>query len=130
MVDLNLLQSSPIWKYIGMEIVENLQGQKGVKISNHENLKQVYGNIHGGIIAMAIDAAMGVAVNEALGPDQAAVTAELKVNYLAPIFDSDLYAFAELAKQGKHLIVGTINVYNEENQRVALGISTFSMRAK
>lgn len=125
MVELNTLQSSNVWKYIGMEIVENDRGQKGIRIKNSDNLKQVYGNIHGGIIAMAIDSAMGVAVNQALGPDQAAVTVELKVNYLRPIIDSDFYAYATLVKEGKQLLTGTVEVLDTDNQIVAIGIATF-----
>lgn len=127
MVELNSLQSSNVWKYIGIEIVENDQEQRGVQIRNTDNLKQVYGNIHGGIIAMAIDAAMGVAVNEAIGPEQSAVTVELKVNYLRPVFNSDLFAFAKLVKQGKQLLTGTVEVHDEENHLIAIGISTFIM---
>jgi acyl-CoA thioesterase len=129
MVELNSLQSSNVWKYIGIEIVENEQQQRGVQIKNTDNLKQVYGNVHGGIIAMAIDAAMGVAVNEAIGPDQSAVTVELKVNYLRPVFNSDLFAFAKLVKQGKQLITGTVEVHDEENHLIAIGSSTFIMKA-
>lgn len=128
MVELNSLQSSNVWRYIGIDIVENDQEQRGVQIKNTENLKQVYGNIHGGIIAMAIDAAMGVAVNEAIGPDQSAVTVELKVNYLRPVFNSDLFAFAKLVKQGKQLLTGTVEVHDEENHLIAIGISTFIMK--
>lgn len=129
MVELNLLQSSNVWKYIGIEIVENAQEQRGVRVKNTDNLKQVYGNIHGGIIAMAIDAAMGVAVNEAIGPDRSAVTVELKANYLRPVYNSDLFAFAKLVKRGKQLITGTVEVHDEENHLIAIGSSTFIMKA-
>lgn len=128
MVELNSLQSSKVWKYIGIEIVENDQEQWGVMVKNTDNLKQVYGNVHGGIIAMAIDAAMGVAVNAAIGPDQSAVTVELKVNYLRPVFNSDLFAFAKLVKQGKQLITGTVEVHDEENHLIAIGSSTFFVK--
>lgn len=125
MVELNSLQSSNVWKYIGMEIVENDKDQKGIRIKNTDNLKQVYGNVHGGIIAMAIDAAMGVAVNEAIGPNQSAVTVELKVNYLRPVFDSDFFAFATLVKQGRQLLTGTVEVFDEDNCIIAIGITTY-----
>jgi uncharacterized protein (TIGR00369 family) len=125
MVDLNLLESSNVWKYIGMEIVENDSKQKGIRIKNSTNLKQVYGNVHGGIIAMAIDAAMGVAVNEAIGSNQSAVTVELKTNYLRPAFDSDIFAYAKIVKEGKTLLTGTVDVFDEKDQLIALGIVTY-----
>lgn len=128
MVDLNLLQSSNAWKHIDMEIIENDDGKLGVKVKGSENLKQVYGNIHGGFIAMAVDAAAGVAVNNLIGPDHGAVTLELKVNYLLPVGgDSDVYAFANVVKGGKRIITCTVEVFNNNGDLAAIGITTFML---
>ncbi|HHY27789.1 MAG TPA: PaaI family thioesterase, partial [Desulfitobacterium dehalogenans] len=124
---LEALGTSNIWRYLGISIVTNNQGKKGVKITNTDVLKQVHGNVHGGIIATAVDAAMGVAVNEAIGPDHYAVTVELKVNYLLPVVDSDIYAYANLVKEGKRLFMGTVDVYDEDDNLVAIGSSTFTL---
>ncbi|ACL20965.1 PaaI family thioesterase [Desulfitobacterium hafniense] len=127
MANLEALGSSNIWKYLGMTIVTNEQGKKGVKITTTDKFKQAHGSVHGGIIATVIDTAMGVAVNEAIGPDRYAVTVELKVNYLLPVVDSDIYAYAHLVKEGKRLFMGTVNVYDEDGKLVAIGSATFSM---
>lgn len=127
MTRLEVLGSSNIWKYLGMTIVTNEQGKKGVKITNTDKFKQAHGSVHGGIIATVIDTAMGVAVNEVIDPDHYAVTVELKVNYLLPVVDSDIYAYASLVKEGKRLFMGTVNVYDEDGNLVAIGSSTFSM---
>lgn len=127
MATLEALETSKVWRYLGIEIITNDKGQSGVKINNTENLKQVHGNLHGGIIATAIDTAMAVTVNEAIGPEQYAVTVELKVNYLLPVADSDIYAFATLVKNGKRLFMATVEVYDEEQNIVAIGSGTFSI---
>ncbi|TWH56214.1 acyl-CoA thioesterase [Desulfitobacterium sp. LBE] len=127
MANLEALGSSNIWKYLGMTIVTNEQGKKGVKITTTDKFKQAHGSVHGGIIATVIDTAMGVAVNEAIGPDHYAVTVELKVNYLLPVVDLDIYAYASLVKEGKRLFMGTVNVYDEDGNLVAIGSATFSM---
>ncbi|MEL1135233.1 PaaI family thioesterase [Desulfitobacterium sp. THU1] len=127
MASLEVLGSSKVWKYLGIDIISNQQGKRGVKVTNSDNLKQVHGSLHGGIIATAIDTAMAVAVNEAIGPTQYAVTVELKVNYLLPVVDSDIYAFAHLVKEGKRLLIGTIDVFDENDNLVAIGSSTFSL---
>lgn len=127
MVDLNLLQSSNAWKHIGMEIIRNNDGKLGVKVKASENLKQVYGNIHGGIIAMAVDSASGVAINDLIGIHRGAVTVELKVNYLNPAGDSDIYAFAQVVKKGKRIITCTVEVFNSKGDHVAVGITTFML---
>ncbi|AFM00728.1 MULTISPECIES: PaaI family thioesterase [Desulfitobacterium] len=127
MASLEALGTSNIWRHLGISIVTNDQGKKGVKITNTDVLKQVHGNVHGGIIATAVDAAMGVAVNEVIGPDHYAVTVELKVNYLLPVADSDIYAYANLVKEGKRLFMGTVDVYDEDDNLVAIGSSTFTL---
>lgn len=126
MSSLDNLLTSNVWKYIGIEIVTNNEGKKGVKIKNNENLTQLHGNIHGGIIATAVDTALAVAVNEAIGEEKKAVTVELKVNYLLPV-DSDIWAYANLVKVGRRLLTGTVEVLDSENNIVAIGSGTFSL---
>lgn len=58
MATLEALGSSNIWRYLGIAIITNDQGKKGVQVINRPELKQVHGNLHGGIIATAIDTAM------------------------------------------------------------------------
>lgn len=127
MATLEVLGTSNVWKYLGIDIVASEDGKKGVKVTNTEMLRQLHGNLHGGIIATAVDTAMAVAVNEAIGPDQSAVTVELKVNYLLPVVDSDIYAYATLVKEGKRLFIGTVDVFDENGNLVAIGSSTFSI---
>lgn len=128
MVDLDLLQTGGVWKYIGMEIVRNSEGQPGVHVRNAESLKQVYGGVHGGIIATAIDAAVATAVNSAIGKDYGAATVELKVNFLSPVSDSDIFAFAKLVKKGKQLVTATAEVFDERDNLVAVGSATYIIR--
>lgn len=127
MANLDILQSSNVWKYIGIQITSNEDGKKGVWLKNSENLKQLHGSIHGGIIATCIDAALAVAVNEAIGEEKNAVTVELKVNYLLPVVDSDLWAYADLVKVGKRLLTGTVEVFDHEKNIVAIGSGTFAL---
>ncbi|WP_027355774.1 PaaI family thioesterase [Desulfofundulus thermocisternus] len=127
MVDLDLLQAGNVWKYIGMEIIRNAEGQPGVHVRNSESLKQIYGSVHGGIIATAVDAAVAVAVNSAIGKDYGAATVELKVNFLYPVVDSDIFAFARLVKEG-NLMVGTAEVFDNQGQLVAIGTATYKVR--
>ncbi len=126
MASLQNLELSNVWKYLGIEVVTNNEGKKGIKIKNSENLRQLHGKIHGGIIATAVDTALAVAVNEAIGEGKKAVTVELKVNYLLPA-DSDIWAYANLVKVGKRLLTGTVEVLDSENNIVAIGSGTFSL---
>lgn len=128
MVDLNLLEAGNVWKHIGMEIVRNSEGHPGVHVINTNNLRQVYGAMHGGIISMAVDAAGAVVVNEQVGRDFAVSTVELKVNYLLPVVDSDIFVYAKIVKKGKQLAVTTVEVLDNLANIVAIGIVTYIVK--
>jgi uncharacterized protein (TIGR00369 family) len=128
MVDLNLLESGNVWKYLGMKIVRDSEGRPGVHVKNTDNLRQVYGGMHGGIISTAVDAAAAVTVNEAVGRDYAATTVELKVNYLLSVVDSDIFGYAKLVKRGNQVMVATVEVLDNRANVVAIGIVTYMVK--
>jgi len=84
--------------------------------------------MHGGIIATAIDAAVAVAVNDAYGKEFAASTVELKINYLLPMVDPDLFVFASLVKKGKQLAVATVEAIDGQKRLIAVGIATYMVK--
>lgn len=127
MVDINLLASANVWKYIGMELAYDSNGLPGVHMVKNEGLKQYFGGVHGGMIATVADTAMAVAVNNALGKD-GATTVEMKINYLQGVTNSDLFSFAKIVKQGKHLITLTADVIDEQNNLIAMAMGTFMVR--
>ncbi len=128
MVDLNLIEGGNVWKHIGMELVRDSKGHPGVHVKNTDNLKQVYGAMHGGIISLAVDSAAAVAINEYIGSDYAATTVELKVNYLLPVVDSDIFGYAKIVKKGKQLMVTTVEVLDNLEKVVAIGIVTYIIK--
>lgn len=129
MVDLGSLEAGNVWKHIGMKIIRNLDGQLGVHVKATDKLKQVYGNVHGGIIATAVDAAVAVVVNNVIGQDYGASTVELKVNFLRPVSNSDLFAFAKLLKEGKRLMIGIAEVFDSDDNLIAVGIATYMIKS-
>lgn len=128
-MDLNLIEAGNVWKHIGMEIVRDSEARPGVYVKNTDNLRQLYGAMHGGIIATAVDAAAAVAVNEYAGTNYAASTVELKVNYLLPVVDSDIFAYAKIVKKGKQLVVTTVEVLDNQANVIAIGIVTYIIKS-
>lgn len=128
MVDLNLLESGNVWKYLGLKIFRDAESRLGVHVKNIDELRQVYGAMHGGIIATALDAAVAVTVNDAYGKEFAASTVELKINYLLPMVDPDLFVFASLVKKGKQLAVATVEAIDGQNRLIAVGIATYMVK--
>lgn len=128
-MDLDFLESGNVWQYIGMKIFRDPERGLGVHIKNIDELRQAYGAMHGGIVATAIDAAVAVAVNDAYGKKFAASTVELKVNYLLPMVDSDLFVFATLVKKGKQLTIATVEAIDGQKKLIAVGIATYMVKA-
>jgi uncharacterized protein (TIGR00369 family) len=54
-------------------------------------------------------------------------TAEIKMNFVVPVYRKDLYAIAKVMKAGRQLIVCELKVHTTEDDRlVALGIASYS----
>ncbi|WP_017727172.1 PaaI family thioesterase [Halalkalibacterium ligniniphilum] len=81
--------------------------------------------VHGGITATLLDTAMGSMINRKLDRSLAAVTAEMKVNYLKPGVGTELRCIATVVHEGKHLHVAEAKVFDDKEQLVAMATGTF-----
>lgn len=82
---------------------------------------------HGGVIFTLADSAMGAAVFTRLRPGQRCVTAELKLNYLAPVIRGVVTATATVIHLGQRLAVVTAEVRDERDRLVGLAQGTFAI---
>jgi uncharacterized protein (TIGR00369 family) len=98
-------------------------GQSKLVLQSREELENSRGEIHGGVIASLLDAAMGVAVRSTLVPLEGATTASLTVNYVAP-GRSTLTARARVVRQGRTLASVEATVSDTSEQVVAHSIAT------
>lgn len=88
------------------------------------------GNIaHGGIVFTLADSAMGAACFTMLKPGQRCVTAELKLNYLAPVIRGVVTATANVVHMGTKLAVLTAEVRDDRDRLVGLAQGTFAIIA-
>ena len=125
MVRIADLETGPYWKHIGMQTVSDVDGKIGVVMEVTEELKQFYGNIHGGVIASLMDSAIAVAVNQQLDTGEGASTVEMKINYLRPANEGKLWAQGKLIQKGRKIIVGQGEIKDDAGQIVAFGTATF-----
>ncbi|MFT6676319.1 MAG: hypothetical protein ACJAVM_002522 [Sulfitobacter sp.] len=70
---------------------------------------------HAGLTFSIGDSAAGYAALTMLPPDQEVVTAEIKINLLAPATGTRLIAVGKVVKPGRRLCVVTSEVFAEEN---------------
>ena len=122
------LESGNYWKHLGMSTVVAADGAIRVQLPVNENLKQYYGNLHGGVIASLIDSAISVAINQQLEPGEGAFTVEIKINYLRAINEGTLWCDGKVIQKGKRIVVGQGEVKNDAGELLALGTATFMVR--
>ncbi|MEJ0046071.1 MAG: PaaI family thioesterase [Rhodospirillales bacterium] len=98
--------------HVGAEIVEVGPGTCTVSVTRRPELLQRLGWLHGGVIAFLVDNSAGIAVGTLLGPGQAVVTAEFKVNFLAPARGERVFSRARVIKPGRRTVVVAADVYS------------------
>lgn len=99
---------------VGAVIDDVGPGRGAVSVQRRPELLQMLGYMHGGCIAFLVDYAAGVAAHTLLPPGQAVVTAEFKLNFLAPARGERVVCRARVIKPGRRLNVVACDVYSEE----------------
>lgn len=122
--------TGPFGWQLGLHYVERVRGHTRCTIDIDEAHYNPGGVAHGGVIFMLADSAMGSAVNTLLEPGQRCTTAELKINYIAPVKKGKAIASATVISKRRRLAVVTAEVHAESGELVALAQGTFAiMRA-
>ncbi|MDQ0338095.1 uncharacterized protein (TIGR00369 family) [Caldalkalibacillus uzonensis] len=80
------------------------------------------GSLHGGVISFILDVAMGHLCKKFLGP---AVTLEMKINFLKPVFRENIYCESRFIKKGKTVVVLEARMFNADDAPVAVATSTW-----
>ena len=101
--------------HVGREITELGHGTCTVAVTRRPELLQRLGYLHGGVIAFLVDSAAGIAAGTLLSPNQAVVTSEFKINFLAPSRGTQTFSRARVIKPGRRTLVVAVDVYSVEN---------------
>ena len=110
---------------IGEEVVrvENDQTEVRVRVTPFLlNRAQV---VHGGVICTLMDEAIGWAVYNNLEKGKRAVTAELKINFLAAATRGTITGRGRVIRQGKNLVTGEGDLFDHEGNHLARGLGTW-----
>jgi uncharacterized protein (TIGR00369 family) len=117
---------SPYWDLLGMKLVENGPGYARLQMPVREEIMQRFGVVHGGAIASLVDAATAAALFHSFPAMEVILsTVEMKVNYLAPIKQGMVTAEAKIARQGRTIAVGAVEVKDAGGTLAAIGIVTY-----
>jgi len=125
MVRIADLESGPYWKLVNMTTETAPDGEILAVLKVTDELLQVYGNVHGGVIAALMDSCIAIALNQQLGPSKGATTVEMKLNYLRPVNKGILKGQGRVIQAGRRILVGQGEIRDEEDNLVAIGTATF-----
>ena len=123
--DLPYDDNSPFLNFVGVEIGDSENGFGRVSLSVQPHHLQAAEQVHGGLLAVLVDTALFRAVRSLLRKGQRTTTIELKVNFLEGTNSGRLTATANVVSNVDKLMVGEVEVANDEGRLVAQGLGTF-----
>ncbi len=98
--------------------IEDLAPGRCVLVADFRaELAQQNGYFHGGLIGTLADAAGACAASTLIEDRQYVLTAEYKVNFLAPAKAAQLKAVGEVARAGRTLTVSEVHLYGVDGDR-------------
>ena len=120
----------PYYRLLGLRTAPGEpEGQSKVVLEPRVELENSRGEVHGGVIASLIDAAMGVAARSTLTPGDGATTVSLTVNYVAP-GRGTLTARSRVVRKGRTLASAEARVTDANEQVVAHAVGTMRIIAR
>ena len=126
----SLLNGSPFYRYLGMEVLEMGEGRARLRLEVRDEHKNLYGIVHGGVLAALLDSTCSIAVGTLLGEGEAAVTLDQRINFVSNVSGGVLYGEGKALHKGRYTGVGQGEVRDEEGNLVAAGMTTvFVVRA-
>jgi len=119
-----LLNNSPFYRYLGMEVLEAGGGRSRLRLPVKDDLRNLYGILHGGVVAALLDSSCTIAVGSLMGRDEAAVTVDQCINYISNVSEGMLYGEGKAVHKGRYTGVGQAEVRDEDGNLVAIGMAT------
>jgi len=115
------VNNSPYYKHIGMRVVEFTDRGSVMEMTVIPEHKNIWGTMHGGAISSLVDSSCGTAIGPFLGPAEAVVTLDLRVQFLRPVREGRLIAHGRVAHRTQRYIIAECEVFDEDHNLVARG---------
>jgi uncharacterized protein (TIGR00369 family) len=115
------LDSQGFLHHVGARVDQVALGQVVMSVQKRPELLQQHGFFHGGVVAFLVDnattAAAGTVIDRAT---QTCLTAEYKLNILAPALGDRLTCTASVVKPGRRLTIVEAKVHSHAGDKVKL----------
>jgi uncharacterized protein (TIGR00369 family) len=123
--------SAPYYRLLGITADSEAPGTSRVSLPFDPKLTQLYGAVHGGVVATIADSSIMVAVMTMLAEDEGLGTVELSIHFLTPAGQSDLVAEGRVTRLGNKIGFGECVIRAGEREVArAQGIAAIVPRAK
>lgn len=109
----------PIAQLLGFNMVELDKGMAVFEMETSERLYNPMGTLHGGILCDISDAAMGCAFATTLEENESYTTIDIKLNFLKPVWKTNLRAVGKLIKRGNTIGLLECHVYDEKESLIS-----------
>lgn len=105
---------------LGAEILEVAPGAVDIALTPGPSISQQHGFVHAGAVAAIADTAAGYAALSLMPPDAGVLTAEFKINLVAPAAGERIVARGRVIKAGRTLTLAQAEVMAEAGGREKL----------
>jgi uncharacterized protein (TIGR00369 family) len=122
--------SRPYYRLLGLRVETGMPaGHSTVRLDSRAELENSRGDVHGGVVASMLDAAMGVAVRSLLVNGEGATTVSLTVNYLEPGI-APLIAKGRVVRSGRTISSAEAAIEDSSGRMVAHAMGTMRIIAR
>ena len=119
------IRTSNTAKQLGFVIDKAERGKVTLRMPVEALHKQVYGVVHGGVLAALADTAGGLATYMACPRGTRVATVEMKINFLEAVEAGTVIAEAEVVRRGRHIAVVDCDVRDDRGRLVTKALMTF-----
>lgn len=122
---LTRFDNAPVGELIGMKVLPaTVLGEAEVTLQVTPQHHNPMGTVHGGIIALLADTAMGVAFGRTLDATQTFGTIDLRVDFIRPVSESMLTALGKIVKRGARVGFVKAEIHNSQKKLIATASCT------
>lgn len=120
-----LLPKVPFNHLLGMKLTRLHADGLTLECAVRNELTNLAGGLHGGVLATVADAAAGMAIQRHFGGKRPIATVELKINYLRAVSEGRLFARARLLRVGATLCVASVHLADEQKRDAGAALVTY-----
>lgn len=122
--NMQTISFAPVEEVVGFKMIAQEDGRAVVLFTPTPRHVNPMGTLHGGILCDIADAAMNAAYLTTLQDGETFTTVEMKINYLKPVWRSQLRAEGWVVKAGKTIGLAECDIYDDNGSLVARATST------